>query len=191
MKLLNIALFTLLSTFTFQSANAQRVFEPGSHIYKNAAGDRFEITIDQTAFTFKDLQLGDVYHTEAGHMVLQRQPTPTERIMGTLGRFAPISLGINHNNNSELILVMRAQLPIKQDGSALALTSPLIEMKLYIAPSYNSPGSLDVALDGIKAVYDVNDSVVQRAFLRGINLILDLVYRNSHSATYEQLTRIN
>ena len=177
-------IFILSALFiqNFAKADCGKNYFEGEFI--NDIGDHFKITqTDCDHISVKDLQLGDTYQASTGSYTLQPQPTSTDKPLSLFGRNIPVSLRLGEliNENSRRLYI-RFTLPVYSSNK---LANPTIEIEATLSGWLdNGPGGtwstrrlLNFWIDSFQAVHKSGESVLQKAFIEGINVGLDLMSR--------------
>lgn len=180
-------LILILTALTYSASSF--ACDTFSAVYRNRIGNEFKIISECDSLKIIDLNLGDVYQANSDRYQLQNQPTVTGRMIGAFGKFLPISARLGAINLNSRPVYIRFQLPSRLDQQESEITSPIIEIKFIMWWSPNSSQEVSFWLDSLRAVSHPNDGPLQKAFIQGVNLGLDLATQYSKTSFHEYLTR--
>ena len=113
--------------------------------------------------------------------------TPPGTLIGQMNRALPITASLKPGLYEEGLMVwdkgvtitFKTKLPIRQSETTQGLNSPDVILTFYITPSNQGNGStgLSMGLVQFKATEDPNSNLIQKAFVRGINLAIAILDR--------------
>ena len=197
----NLILFlTLTLSLCIGNVEASCLKQNFEGTFINRRGDRFKIeqpTCDQIIFT--DLQIDEEYEGSFKNPANQLSMGATTTAASGIIRIFSIVMSLDNSkwDLNETTITLQSKIKLKHSDLGVGLTAPTLVMSLSVlrwnesGDSSKKADQIWINMNSFKALEDPTASVLQKAFLKGINLGMAIVSRFVSPSFSESLIREN